>query len=688
MLVNPSSPPTFTRCVCGKDLLSSHEVYRSNSCIRSTFNAVKYSQTHNSGQILSKSSLELLPKELLFNILDYAYDGRRESLRLCCCSRPGTPYEIIRNISLAHRIVDTETLRLTCSTFHAWAHYRITHAYKNGHVEVDVSDVTELTLRLRRSRRSVLRRLRRDFPLLESVVLYLGNPGQLSNVRGVVALLQEEHSKSKVRRMIKGVSFWDSDLSYKAPRKKLFMHVINATILKQPSFTTTEDRAAMFKGRVLKVLEYIWLGERMDEFATYTELYKLLAENISGSVYTQIPMYILRSSDYSGIVPETIHSILDACHHTVLRDFLGSDTAHIDDYMHELYDLVALIDPCYREDIVGLIRLTPQRFKRRILIDENLNFELNVEQLGKLVRTANVYGQKIEVRLRFRQNQDDLLRIVPRLNTKMVGNTACFMSSRLSYLEVTGGAANDVTLFGLLTVLSSSRSTLKSLIYLPSLSRTNDDGMGHHCPLLCRFDNLVNVHIRDFFCPAALKACQKKILGKSRDHIWRIDWTYQWPYSLLPCLSWKQELARERGANPTDHPCTTLACFLDDCRAAVATLSETPRSSIWSLEVVMFLTRYDWKSNPWRTLSCILLHSNITCANNFATETSKYEATFWPLENDHIAKLEQLCDCGEKVVDSEEVILRQWRSGIAWSVSSCLDAAELRRHYCGWDVGL
>ena len=63
MSVNLSSPPAFTRCKCGEDLLSSAEVNRSNSWIESTFSAVKYSQARSRGQKLSKSSLELLPQD-------------------------------------------------------------------------------------------------------------------------------------------------------------------------------------------------------------------------------------------------------------------------------------------------------------------------------------------------------------------------------------------------------------------------------------------------------------------------------------------------------------------------------------------------------------------------------------------------------------------------------------------------
>ena len=56
-------------------------------------------------------------------------------------------------------------------------------------MELDVSDVTDLTAQLEDHGRTILRRLRKDFPLLKSVVLYLGKPGKVSNVRGVVALL-------------------------------------------------------------------------------------------------------------------------------------------------------------------------------------------------------------------------------------------------------------------------------------------------------------------------------------------------------------------------------------------------------------------------------------------------------------------------------------------------------------------
>jgi len=66
-------------------------------------------------------SLDSIPPELIDMILDMVYEEEETSRDLCCCYRPRTEYEELKETTLEHRIANTAILRSTCPAFHAWA---------------------------------------------------------------------------------------------------------------------------------------------------------------------------------------------------------------------------------------------------------------------------------------------------------------------------------------------------------------------------------------------------------------------------------------------------------------------------------------------------------------------------------------------------------------------------------------
>jgi hypothetical protein len=123
-----------------------------------------------------KPKLDILPREILYPILQIVFDEETRSRDLCHCSRPKTTYETARKLTLEHRIVNTITLRGTCRTFRRWT---LEEFSRRRIYEVDFSNLDALKRKFKTTGVGVARRLVEDFPSLikTGIEIYLGNPG-------------------------------------------------------------------------------------------------------------------------------------------------------------------------------------------------------------------------------------------------------------------------------------------------------------------------------------------------------------------------------------------------------------------------------------------------------------------------------------------------------------------------------
>lgn len=158
-----------------------------------------------------------LPMEILHQILMDVYECSQTSNDICSCSRPGTPYGTVRARELKYRVVDTFAIRLTCGRWHRWAlRWVLAGAVGGESLELDVSNLVGLNSMMRLPAGGLGKRLVEDFPFLDGgnrfsgVTLYVGNPGEVSNLVLVRELLLQERLRGGGNhRIFRGLSFWD-----------------------------------------------------------------------------------------------------------------------------------------------------------------------------------------------------------------------------------------------------------------------------------------------------------------------------------------------------------------------------------------------------------------------------------------------------------------------------------------------
>ncbi|KAF3917855.1 hypothetical protein ABW20_dc0106425 [Dactylellina cionopaga] len=95
----------------------------------------------------SPKLFELLPMEILGQILDEVVSSSTESDALCRCFYPGVKVTELKKKHLRWKLADTRNVRETCSRWHSWASREYFSAIRAG-VVVDFSDIESLRLRL------------------------------------------------------------------------------------------------------------------------------------------------------------------------------------------------------------------------------------------------------------------------------------------------------------------------------------------------------------------------------------------------------------------------------------------------------------------------------------------------------------------------------------------------------------
>ncbi|KAF4614369.1 hypothetical protein G7Y89_g15368 [Cudoniella acicularis] len=180
------------------------------------------------GKTPNNKSINNLPPELLYPILQTVYVQEEKSLRICRCSRPTTPYRHVQKTDLAHLVANTLVLRSVCHAFHQWAMVEVLSIFPSlshphgKEIEVDFSSFALLQNKLGESTASgLVTRLLKDFPGLSrneggrGLTIYLGDPGAVGNIKEVEAMLSAVNSTnipSEIPlKIFTGVSFWDLD---------------------------------------------------------------------------------------------------------------------------------------------------------------------------------------------------------------------------------------------------------------------------------------------------------------------------------------------------------------------------------------------------------------------------------------------------------------------------------------------
>ena len=542
--------------------------------------------------------LHLLPKEILHIILDLVYRDIIASPSSSLPSANRTSDEEARKTSLAHRILDTETLRRTCSTFHEWALYHIAHPHGHERLEIDFSDFVGLSERMNCSGDRLLRRLLTDFPLLSasSLVLYLGNPGNTPNNRKIAEILRTQPHDSAERRLIGGLSFWESDKSIKTLRssvQKVALRGHHQTIFSPDNIGNgLPDNNT----KVLRKIERCWVRERVEELKALADLYNTIAGSLSLSSYTEIPVAILKVRDPD--MRESFSVFMRNCKHVVLREFRGLDEGHMDEYVHELYNLAEAEGLSHQQklQLQPIIKNIMWRLNKMLWPSEHETWCKNRDTLKVRPGCPGISDQNVHLSLKSSRDKVHGHRVWHLLDDNFLLAASPLLFANISSLTITGGVTDNVTLFGLLTALSATPDTLQSLIYLPGVQGTEMTRSKHPCPLFRFFKSLVDVHISCFFCPEALEASRNSCTDAKRRKRWRVDWP-----AVIPCPSWRDRTEREKQIATALKPCTTLATLLENCRSVIYAV-DGHYSKIWracgkygssalSLELAVGITR-------------------------------------------------------------------------------------------------
>lgn len=575
-----SSRPEYTKCSCPPE---------NRDALRSRYPpaAALQSQVAQSPvRFLPKTRFELLPYDVLDPILEDVYRASNASRRLCRCSRKPDgspwvysapwstnppPYSTIKNKSLAHRIVDTEYLRHTCSTFRAWGTRRITISRTNERLELDCTDLAHYTEWTGQPWHTVLRHLCRDFPLLTpgSVVLYLGNPGDSSNVQRVVEMLQSEPKHSMASEVVGGVSFWDAPRSFKESLKEPLLRAINEAGLVTNGYSVHQNTA--LDPKIVDVFEQSVVQERRKELSAFADLYSLIGDRNSELSYTQIPVVLLWSREPT--ICKSVAAITDCCQEIHFQQWDDMGDAHMDQYLRGLGHLFSCLRDSPEHTFFARRGLFFGRLRKKLFRSERIAWEKNIQELRMLNRVDRVQNQKLRFQVKPVQSFD--AELLPSFDATAMLSMSSAVGAHLSSLEIQGGAADNVSLYTILAALSSSQGCLRSLKFLPKSPHyasyhsepPEEDAYStrHHCPLFGRFKFLSNVHLSCSFCPHALELSRGAVPGPRK---WLISWK-SFGESFIPCQVWRRKVLEGRALVVKTGKCTATEALLDGCRVAV-----------------------------------------------------------------------------------------------------------------------
>ncbi|MCJ1379542.1 hypothetical protein MMC17_002643 [Xylographa soralifera] len=378
-------------------------------------------------------------------------------------------------------------------------------------------------------------------------------------------MLRSKPPDSAERTLIGGLSFWKSDTSSRTLKSSVSKLAKKPS--HQPIFEAENDRdgCPLYNAEALTKVESLWIRERNEELETIVDLYSTIAESLSSSSYTQIPLAILKTNN--PCARTSFSAFIRNCKQVILREFIGLDEGHmIADYMHELYHLAEVEGLPHQRKLLLQPVITNMMWSlnKRLWPTERETWCHNLENLETLPGDKGGGGQNIHLSLKSQHEKVYGHRVWRLLDDSVLLTASVFCFTNVSSLTLTGGVADNVTLFGLLTALSANPDNLQSLTYLPEIRETKMTTSKHSCPLFGRFKSLVNVKLGCAFCPEALEASRSVSTSIKCKKRWLINWQ-----TVMPCLFWREQMERKRHIMTTKNPCTTLEILLEGCRSAM-----------------------------------------------------------------------------------------------------------------------
>lgn len=382
-----------------------------------------------------------LPTEILGQILRNVYESAEASKDICSCSRPETPYETARSRSLIHRVVDTFAIRLTCSRWHSWALESILSgvAGDNQHIEVDISNVTAIIKKMNFPPGGVAKRLAQDFPFLArtGITLYLGNPGEVSNLMLVVGMLgQEKQYGSEYYRIFTGLSFWDLGSLYRDVLKQAPWHAHDLLLL---------DIISHFSAMPVP---------------TRVQFPATIFAAISHEYWAPILEGLLRHSDRLS-----------------MREFLTTNHAPLTPRLRPT-------SPVFIPD-GNYLDLEKHFAKRHYTVPVDIDGYCTKLHTSVSLGPEELWKRLKHIKLTLKTRSDNGAQRW-RIDDAFLAKMSC---CQLVSVQIDGGLAASLTIHGLLLFLQPSSKTLKKLVYRPAVADpgTTAKSKGeeiHHCQVL------------------------------------------------------------------------------------------------------------------------------------------------------------------------------------------------------------
>lgn len=396
-----------------------------------------------------------LPTEILDQILSDVFNSTETSNDICTCSRPGTPYKIVKSRSLVHRVVDTFAIRLTCYRWRSWAlKSALSGAAAGEHIELDISNLSTFCSKMKIPVGGIAKRLARDFPFLtwSGITLYLGNPGEVSNLMlAAEMLIQEKALGGGDYRIFRGVSFWDLDYIVRenAPQAPwnvgalmildIFSHFSAMGVATRVQFPTT----------IFAMLPRSYWAPVLEGLISFSDRLSL-REFLAIGVAPSSRRHRARNRNNRNSVPNLPSvprgNLLDLREHFRRIQFGKHGVpADLDRYCGKLHSAAFL---------------GPEKHWRH-LRHLNLNLESHPTDTTQNWGIDDAFLAKLS-----RCNLDKLISV-----------------------QIDGGLASRLTIDGLLQFLRPSYGTLQKLIFRPAVAdpgtRGHDgEGMRHHCDVL------------------------------------------------------------------------------------------------------------------------------------------------------------------------------------------------------------
>ncbi|MCJ1289013.1 hypothetical protein MMC34_000545 [Xylographa carneopallida] len=493
-------------------------------------------------------------------------------------------------------------------------------------------------------------------------------------------MLRMQPSDSVERMLIGGLSFWKSDTSSRTSRSDVSKVARNYS--RQPIFEAENDREGrpLYNAKGLTKIERQWIRERNKELEILVTLYSTIAENLTSSPYTEIPLAILKANNPH--VCASFVVFMRNCRQVVLREFRGLDEGFAPEYMSDLYNISEVEGLSHQRRLLIQPVITNMMWSlnKRLWPTEREAWFHNLDNLETLSANKDVGGQNIHLSLKSQLEKVYGHRVWHLLDDSVLLTVAAYFFANVSSLTLSGGVADNVTLFGLLTALSAHPDNLQSLTYLPEIQETKIITSKHPCPLFSQFKSLVDVHLGCSACPDALKASRSVSTAINRKKRWLIDWP-----TVTPCLCWREQMEREKHITTTQNPCTILATLLEGCRSAmyaidghyskIAGACGKYDDSLWHLELSMRIDRTYIVPQGMRGIMR-------------GTGKLAFDVIFIPLSYPPQASV-QVKGSATRVSMVEDDVLGQWRNGNGWPAQPPRGVPMPARNPRGlsWDVG-